>query len=826
MPQVLPVLGQIALNAAIGIGASVLANALRPQRSGSTQSVTTSRGLKFELTIGETVALSAIWGRGRTGGQLTFAQEYGPNNQFLKLKIDCGRGWFDGLETVIADEKALTLTGSNDDVHGRVAEQYRDSAGNPRVWFKYYDGRPGQAADGGLIAAAPTRWGVNHRSTATPYVIVTLSYDADLFPSSTLPSFGFVWRGLRLYDWRKDSTMPGGAGAHRWDDQSTWTWTDNPAVMAWNWRRGYWRNGIRLFGMGFSRYANDLAYFTAAANLADEELYFAETGATLKRYAFGREIFDDEEHLAVLRQFEESWCGASFDRGGAYAPVPAASVMPVLTLEDRHRVDGASVSANRWGKVSAKKTKIHGSFSPAADLFISTPYAARINVDLEALTRGPKAQPFDQPYEHRPERAQMRAEIALRRNLHGATRTETFGPVANVLEPGDAITRNCEWGPTLMIVESVERGPDGIGKTITMTGWSNTIVPDPDEGFLEMPPAIGPLPEVASRTLQVPGFDCFQYQRITAGNEEPYARATWTFIDDPNCERVIVKVWPDGADELTTAQYFEASSRLQNSFVFGPLKPETSYRRVALLVRKDGRQTYPTGEGTFMTGPFVAAVTVAPDSVRPEHLAQELRNERGWLFGIGAGESLGDHLTALEEQIAELAAAGITDRVDNKLQVSILKARSAAATAAIVETRKVVAELNAAFAQFQVEVLAQLNQMLAGGLIKIEGRVDAVSAKAQILFKVRADIGDAFPEEAALVLGAEKLLSGASDSWVGIMADRMYFLATDGEVVTQPFTINANYVRINTLRFQHLSSIDGATIVLNGETGNFVLGGG
>jgi hypothetical protein len=801
----------------MGIGASVLVNALRPQKAVQQSQQQSSRGLKFEMSVGEATALSAIWGLGRTAGQLTFAQEYGDNNTWMKLKFDCGRGWYDGLDGVIADEKRLTLTGSNDDLHGFVAEEYRDASGNPRAWFKYYDGRPGQAADAGLVAAAPTRWGATHTSTATPYVIVTLNYHADLFPNNSLPRFGFIWRGLRLYDWRQDGTMPGGLGDQRWEDQATWPWSENPAVIAWNFRRGYWRNGVKLFGMGFSRYANDLDYFTAAANLADEDMYFAETGATLARYAFGREISDDEEHLSVLRQLEESWCGSSFDRGGAYAPVPAAQRTSVLTLTDADLVEGQPVLADKWGKVSSKKTQIHGTFGSVSELFVPTPFGTRINVALESLTRGPRTDALDQPYEHRIERAQSRAEITLRRHNFGATRKETFTAVANVLEPGDVFTRDCSWGATLMMVDAIEPDPDGPGRTITAIAWSNSIVPDADEGFLDLPADTGVGPVPAARTLMVPGLNVAQYQRVTAGNEEPFARADWTQITDPLCDRVIIKVWPDGEDEASTAQYFDASAQLQTALIFGPLKPQTTYRRIGLLSRKDGRQTYPTTEGTFTTGAFVAAVTVADDSVAISKLVQEVRNRLDVVIG-----ELPERMAQIEAEVAQQASAGFTESTTNKKRTSLLKARVGKALAAVIREETARVEADAAMASALDQVLVQVDDLFAAGLVKLDGRVSGGGAEATVAVMVRVGDEDDFIDSGLFVKATK--VGDTTTTEILLQAQNLYI--TDGVNVANAFRFDpgTGELVLKSLRFEELRSLDGTSNVQDGTTGDFSFG--
>lgn len=832
MPQVIAAVAPIATNLLVGIGASLISSWLSPKQQAATRTETAAwKGIQFQVSVGEDVPVSAIVGRGRTAGHLLFAQEYGANNEYLKLVFACGKGRYDGFETALIEEKPITLSGSNDDEHGRVVEQYRIDAagtvgaGEPHLWIKAYDGRPGQAADPGLIAAAggSGRWGTMHKATGTPYIIVTLRYHADLFPKAGLPQFGFVWRGLRLYDWRKDSTVPGGAGAQRWADPSTWTWTENPPVIAWNFRRGVFVNGVKVLGFGFSEWSNDRAYFTAAANIADELVTFAATGATMARYTFGREISDAEDRLAVLRELEQSWCGSSFDRGGAYAPLPAAQEIPVITLDFADRLPGAS-RRDLHGLVSAKRTAWHGTFTSIADNWVPTPFEQRINVDLETLLRGRKAVKFDQPYEHNQERAQMRAEIELRRQLFPATVTATWGPEAKLLEAGDPVTFESDWGPKLMKVASIAPTEDDNGRTITLTEWSNTIVPASGEDFITLPSGPGVGPSDPDRTIFVAGFGLAAYARAGGGAVHPFAKATWSHITDPNVDQIMIRVWPATGDEATDGETFFANPKLQDTKLVGPLRAETAYLGYAIPIRRDGRITIKTATVAFVTG--AESAPVAPDSVRPEHLAAQLRNERGWLFGPDDGETLASHLARLEAQLAEQAAAGLLDRAERKEQVRIMKALQGAATAAIVETRKAIAEQSTAFAEFRLDVLAQLNTIMAGGLIKIEAVVDEDSATAQIVFRVRAKATDAWPAEATLVLGAKSEAGGTVDSWLGLMADRLFMLSTLGEIVDQPFAIEGGQTTILDLLVRRLRSLDLVSIDINGSDDVGVLIGG
>lgn len=820
MPQVVAAIAPIATNLLLGLGASLIAEWIRPKQQVRTQTGTTARGLAFQVALGESVPVSTIFGRGRTAGHLVFAQEYGANNEFLKIVITMGKGWFDGLELALAEEKPLTLTGSNSDIDGKVVEQYRidaagapSPAGTPHMWMKVYDGRPGQVADPGLIAASggSGRWGSMHKATGTPYVIITLRYHANLFPSASLPRFGFVWRGLRLYDWRKDSTVVGGAGAHRWNDQSTWEWTENPAVIAWNFRRGYWINGIKIMGFGFSAWSNDLAYFTSAANIADEPIFYPATGATMARYAYGREVTDDEDRLTVQREIEASWCGSSFDRGGAYAPLPAAQQVPVMSLTLGKRVDGTSTRKDRYGEVSAKKTAWHGTFMSQADYWVPTPFEQRINVGLEALIGGRKSVQFNQPYEHRQERAQSRAEINLRRNLFPATVSATFGPESKILEPGDAVTLQSEWGSTLMLVQSVAQAADDIGRELTLHQWSNQIVPASGEAFVTLPDAPGAGPTDPARTILVPAFDAIDFSRAGGGAVHPFGKATWAHISDPNVDQVLIRVWPAVGDEAVDGETFFANPRLQDAKLFGPLQPETAYLAKAIPIRKDGRLTFWSAEKAFTTG--AETVPLEPGSVQPDHLGQQLRNTHGLVNDVTPG-SLTDRLAQLEAIAEQLAHDQAVGDMDNRGEIKVLKARSGTNAAAVIEERRARVEADAATALLVQQVVAQLNSQFASAFIKFEVLASDAATFATIAIMVRVTASDVFVESGIRM--HVEIVGGVPKAQLALLSQNI--VITDGVHTSNAITIDATTgkLRLKELLIERIRSVDGVSIDING----------
>lgn len=94
-------------------------------------------------------------------------------------------------------------------------------------------------------------------------------------------------KGAYVYDPRLDSTVPGGSGAHRADDQSTWAWSDdacrNPALVLLFYLLGWKIAGLPAVGKGIPPARIDLESFAIAANICDESVAKAG-GGTEPRY--------------------------------------------------------------------------------------------------------------------------------------------------------------------------------------------------------------------------------------------------------------------------------------------------------------------------------------------------------------------------------------------------------------------------------------------------------------------------------------------------------------------------------------------------------------
>lgn len=141
--------------------------------------------------------------------------------------------------------------------------------------FLYYDSQLGATPEGTALASygpwgAMPGWGASSGLSGKAAVLWNLKFDKDgkRFASG-VPQMGAVWRGVKVYDPRLDSTYPGGSGSQRINNESTWAYSDTPALHALTYAYGRHYDGKRLFGIGLGVDGIDIASFVAGANVEE-----------------------------------------------------------------------------------------------------------------------------------------------------------------------------------------------------------------------------------------------------------------------------------------------------------------------------------------------------------------------------------------------------------------------------------------------------------------------------------------------------------------------------------------------------------------------------
>ena len=150
---------------------------------------------------------------------------------------------------------------------GNVQESNAGGSGtNParryRMVFNAHHGATDQTVDPMLNASIGTQWTANHKLRGIAYLACSFEYDSrGMF--SSIPQVTVVCRGKKLYDPRKDGSISGGTGSHRYATPSTFEWSDNATLCLLDYMRD------NEYGKGLAESDINLQTFQSAATTAE-----------------------------------------------------------------------------------------------------------------------------------------------------------------------------------------------------------------------------------------------------------------------------------------------------------------------------------------------------------------------------------------------------------------------------------------------------------------------------------------------------------------------------------------------------------------------------
>lgn len=220
-----------------------------------------ARGSVTDVTIQVDAPQPYMMGRTYSAGVLRHDVGYGPEidkvkNPYLgKVVVYSGGGPIQEIESRQFDYQPLSF----------------DSG-----WYFGFIGAPGQLGETPQPAAmvppfaGMPGWGPDYKLNGEAAVLWNFRFDKKAKRyASGIPPYGIVARGVKVYDPRLDSTYPGGSGSHRITDETTWAYSENPALHAIAYIYGRHQNGKRTFGVGMPIEGIDMAGFVTLANVCD-----------------------------------------------------------------------------------------------------------------------------------------------------------------------------------------------------------------------------------------------------------------------------------------------------------------------------------------------------------------------------------------------------------------------------------------------------------------------------------------------------------------------------------------------------------------------------
>lgn len=578
-------IGNLLLKVGIGTGLGFLLNALAPKPEASKLASRQPGGVSLDIKLGSVVPRTIPFGRCSDSGHFVYWNLYGSKDQFLQLVYVLGDTWLDSLQHVYVDGKRKALIPTTNE-GGAVATYLVEDFGSS-IKVRWFDGRPGQAADTELTAhdSPNGRWSANNKFVGMAYVSLTLEWHKDRF-SAGQPEFNWVFYGARLYDWRKDSTN-GGVGPHRWNDKTTWQYSNNPAVMRYNYCRGFFTNSQRIAGMGLPASTQILALYTAAANVCDEQVSTPE--GLEDRYKCSLIVTDDQQHADVISMFDQCMAAGTLERQGQFAPLVGAAYSIVDTITDDDFVRG------QRREFTAKRSR-HDLVNAVFGQFLDPGEHWEMN-DYPAITdAGYETEDGERLVRDRTDfravisvhQAQRLATIVLNQSRYQGTAVGTVGFSKVWWQTGDWITWTSTkygWTKKFQIVRrQIQHDPRRV--YVELQEVDNAIYTSLTTVVLDT----APTSPTSTKATTVSGFGVAA-ETINSGNKRvPALRFTYTPEDDPTVHAILVEYRRLG--QTTKGKVVRDDSPLDGSFQeHGSILPNVAYEARANLVTRPARTT-------------------------------------------------------------------------------------------------------------------------------------------------------------------------------------------------------------------------------------------
>jgi hypothetical protein len=645
-----------AFSVALSFGAGLLQRALGKEPP--------QAGVKFDVEIGDDNPIGFVAGAYATAGTRKYAGVHGqegktPNAYFVDV-VQIGDLPAPMSETnrpslFVNGEKVTIDWDATPSERGYPVLEYREDDSNDHLWVWYLDGTQ-TAANSYLVdkfGSHPDRpWDDDMIGFGCPALIITAQANSELF------SGGLQWLGeppvLRWYDVRKDATA-GGDGAHRWNDQSTWEPSKNPAVIIYNLIRGVYYDdgdGFREWvygGQDLPAWRLPAANWMAAANECDAEIDLG--GGTELQFRCGFEVRGDMEPLAVIEELLKACNGRIACVGGVFKIQIGLPGSAVYSFTDDHIVITKGQSFEPFPSLDATHNGIEATYPEPAEAWAMKDAPARYSSTLEAED-GDRRLATGIAYAAAPYATQvqrlMKAAIEDARRF----RVHSFylPPDAAVLEP--AVDMVSWTSPRNGYVDKKFLLMRGTGeRTMNQLVVLKEVDPadgDWNPGTDEMPVPVGPLGPIRPAPQVISGFGV-EATTFTGGGAIPTRPAIRLYWD-----------WGAGQRDIEAVQF---SVRLDDGDV----------------VIFDGRTDRPDA-GQVIIAPF-SLMPSTDYEVQARFVSKSKKRKMAWSawlpvttvamdMEVGSGDVLDDSITAAKIQDAAVTANKLMNDAVTELKIA------------------------------------------------------------------------------------------------------------------------------------------------------------
>jgi hypothetical protein len=530
---------QIVIRTAVFVAGQILlskvAQALGPKQPKQYRNVTTNysgtaepkRAIYGFLRVGG-MDLHAPWTSGSDGTFLHTGQvlAYHECDSF-------GDTYIDATKVLAADIGAITGA----DTDGVVtASSYKFKN---KIWIRRYRGTAAQTVDFILNAAFPASWGASKRGSGVCYVETRRKFSTKVWDS--VGQFTHEVYGARVYDPRLDSTN-GGAGAQRYADPTTWTWSANVALCAAHYMFAL------SFGPLISTSRIDWTSLASAANCCDA-LVAIPGATTQKRYTFNGMVYSSDSvngYEEVIRDFSLAMLGSVTFHDGKWFFAAGQFDTPSFTIDESDWIGAlqprfSDAKTTRWNAVRPF-------FFDKDNAYARKPGYVRTNAGYETAFNGERLyRDFDcigcvDKYE-----AQRRGEMINRSGQNVVTLTGRLRPAQAGISLGETGYVNFSafgWSlKTFRVIAATDNMDGSLSVTLKeeqSTDWTDMVAGDYNTPSTAVVPVnVPPIPVISDLTArgsdEVISFDwnvssneyheITKYRMMEGSSKFPYSAA-------------------------------------------------------------------------------------------------------------------------------------------------------------------------------------------------------------------------------------------------------------------------------------------------------------
>ncbi len=341
----------------LGAAFSVIGGLLAPSSPEVSQEAT---GRK-EVFAAPAQTKHLTYGETRIGGQEIFAHTWGTENVNISIVRVVSDREIEGFGDFYLGEDIISFDGSGDAI-GTLAGF---------LSIRKYTGAPGQVADADLITNTGGKWTSAYVGNDTAYYILEAVFDQEKYPYGLgeLRRSSIVVQGHKLYDPRLDSTVPGGSGSHRENDSTTWEFSNNAALVAYDYLRD-----VQL-GCNIPDAEINTAQIIAAANSCDEAVNVVG-GGTIPRYTADGVCSSAQTRQGNLDRILTAMGARRVYQSGQFYLYPAVADASSISLDED---DILSISMHPKPPLGERFNLVQGVFINPGNLFEATNYPALSN---------------------------------------------------------------------------------------------------------------------------------------------------------------------------------------------------------------------------------------------------------------------------------------------------------------------------------------------------------------------------------------------------------------------------------------------------------------